>query len=674
MEAANEQGETSLPSAVSTSEADGGAAPPLKLQFEVALPQELGGELRAWRKTFERFTDVLERYLESSLTRPSLPAPPMPWTAPPLRPTEQSASRPPVRVESLPPPEETIPFPALRDRPSASLPAEEMPVLVEEASSFQRTTQAPPASTKTVDPVQTAEVCSAEETAESNEPATAQESAERHRAAALVQRGEGYRAAGRKDKALACYQEALTLDVDCIPAYFGRASIYIDQGRFNEALFDCNWALQREPERAVFYVLRGLAYVKLGNSKRALEEADEALRFDPLLHSAYVLRGSTRFKTGMGQEALADLKEAIRLRPHDVKVHQELGRVLTHLGKHLLAARAYAKVLELSPNAHEARYLRGVALRQGGEAADAEEEFAEFLRHCPQTAPAHYERGLCRLQQRHYAEALADFDAVLALKPDDEAARKGRELALNKGKPPKVNAATDATVESCAEKGETASAPVPAAARSEPAPTQAGQEDRAREQRLAKEKLEREKAAQRARAAQRPARKKTRFDSDDEEHSPWVRRIALAAAVLVMGYFFVPMVWSFVSGYSLSRKEDIPAAEAKVSAAELWNRFRSDAASAQSEFGQKLLEVQGIVQEVKQAPSAQKDAVQILLVGDWNGGRIACTLAPTKSASQGVLLSRVDKFGSVKLVGKCTGQSDKTVNLEEVRLIEVRTR
>jgi Tfp pilus assembly protein PilF len=39
-------------------------------------------------------------------------------------------------------------------------------------------------------------------------------------------------AAGQKDQALACYQEALALDPDGTQAYLGRASIYIEQGRF----------------------------------------------------------------------------------------------------------------------------------------------------------------------------------------------------------------------------------------------------------------------------------------------------------------------------------------------------------------------------------------------------------------------------------------------------------
>ena len=58
MEAANIRGNTILPSAPPAS-GDGDAAP-LKLQLEVTLPRELGGELKAWRRSFERFADVME--------------------------------------------------------------------------------------------------------------------------------------------------------------------------------------------------------------------------------------------------------------------------------------------------------------------------------------------------------------------------------------------------------------------------------------------------------------------------------------------------------------------------------------------------------------------------------------------------------------------------------------
>ncbi|HTU20346.1 MAG TPA: hypothetical protein VMG10_19940 [Gemmataceae bacterium] len=93
MEVASNQGNTSLPSAAPASGAvDAG---PMKLHFELTLPRELGGELTAWRRTFERFTDVMERWLESSLAHPGLPAPPpMPWMTPAARAVPQPAPLP----------------------------------------------------------------------------------------------------------------------------------------------------------------------------------------------------------------------------------------------------------------------------------------------------------------------------------------------------------------------------------------------------------------------------------------------------------------------------------------------------------------------------------------------------------------------------------------------------
>jgi len=82
-------------------------------------------------------------------------------------------------------------------------------------------------------------------------------------------------------------------------------------------------------------------------------------------------------------------------------------------------------------------------------------------------------------------------------------------------------------------------------------------------------------------------------------------------------------------GRSISQDDnDIPVAEAKVSATELGKRFRTDAASAQKEFGQRIIEVHGIVKDVR---SPEKDVVAVVLMDDRKVGQIVCKLSRRKA-------------------------------------------
>ncbi len=212
-----------------------------------------------------------------------------------------------------------------------------------------------------------------------------------------------------------------------------------------------------------------------------------------------------------------------------------------------------------------------------------------------------------------------------------------------------------------------------------------------KEQQLLNERLKREKAAQQARLeqqrqeeeeeirrlreeqeAKRRGRRRTNAAGDEEGTSPWLRRAAAVAAVLVLGYLIGPMVWSYAMSpsYPQNDKDDVEA-EVKVTAAQLCKRFLADAASAQTEYGERVVEVSGIIKDIRK--DAQ-DNTLIVLMDDRKEGRLECKMPPPKSVSQGSMLSKLDALGSVTLKGKCTGQEGKIVHLDDVHLVQVRSR
>lgn len=687
MEAANNQGNAALPSSAPDS-GDKDAAP-LKLQLEVTLPRELGGELKAWRRAFERFADVMERWLESSLTHPNLPAPPpMPWMSAATHQPQQLAPQPPAPLaptseKPVPPetrPGETPVPPLLPPAPQATptwtavsrsdskpagdarvpapasiLPEEMPPLLVEDFRPLQAATPTQEAANgHAARPISESRPLPLE--TERTESADEEDSAVAEKADLQAQQGERYRMAGQRAKALACYQKALDLDSGCAQAYLGRASIYIEQSRLNEALLDCNSALRQQPERAVLYVLRGLVYVRLGNLKRALGEAEDAIRFDPRLPSAYMLRGNVRFKKGMTKEALFDVKQAIRLRPGDAKFHAELARLLAQTGEHEQAARIYAKALELAPNFHEARLQRCSALRQAGEVTEAEAELTEFLRRRPKTAAAHYQRGLCRLAQRNYAQAMTDFDKAIALNPGDQAAFQAKQQTLDQwegtakqGRPQSGSAATvalaatgtEATAMDAPASEPTRSSPVRPPYRPTPPKTSP--------------------------AKPKPRRSQPREWSIEPER--WVRTAKWVCTLLLavlLGFGGFRLLANFINSPSY-KPDDIPPTSAKLTADELVQRFTRNPASAKAELGEGYLEVHGVIQRHLD----DKNPPLVVLAVTRSRTTVNCALKTNLSLHQQMLLSRIDGICQARIVGRCTGKQGNSVVLNECLLVQV---
>jgi len=73
-------------------------------------------------------------------------------------------------------------------------------------------------------------------------------------------------------------------------AYNNRAGDYVNKGRYDQAISDCDKALEINPKLAMAYVTRAVAYVKKGQYDQAISDCNKALEINPKLAMAYVTR------------------------------------------------------------------------------------------------------------------------------------------------------------------------------------------------------------------------------------------------------------------------------------------------------------------------------------------------------------------------------------------------
>lgn len=88
---------------------------------------------------------------------------------------------------------------------------------------------------------------------------------------------------GEYARALALYEEALTIDPNHVHAMRGRARTLLELERFSEALAAFDHAIARQPDFGATYANRGILHDRMGRYQKAVADYEQALALDPEL-------------------------------------------------------------------------------------------------------------------------------------------------------------------------------------------------------------------------------------------------------------------------------------------------------------------------------------------------------------------------------------------------------
>lgn len=146
---------------------------------------------------------------------------------------------------------------------------------------------------------------------------------DKERAMALVEEAMNHQMAGEVDEAIGLYKRSISLYPTAdAHTYLGWA--YSFQGRIDEAIAQCEIAIQLDPEFGNPYNDIGVYLMQQQRLDEAipwLEKAKHAKRYEPR-HFPYLNLGRVYSAKGMLQKALAEFRDALRLNPNDSAVAQ----------------------------------------------------------------------------------------------------------------------------------------------------------------------------------------------------------------------------------------------------------------------------------------------------------------------------------------------------------------
>ncbi len=118
-------------------------------------------------------------------------------------------------------------------------------------------------------------------------------------------------------------------------------------GKYEKAIIRYDDALRRNPDLADVYYNRGNAKEYLGDTKGAIEDYDIAIRLNPEFANTYCNRGNAKDDLGDTKGAIEDYNMAIQLNPEHAYAYCNRGIAKKALGQQEAAEADFAKAKEL---------------------------------------------------------------------------------------------------------------------------------------------------------------------------------------------------------------------------------------------------------------------------------------------------------------------------------------
>ncbi len=240
-----------------------------------------------------------------------------------------------------------------------------------------------------------------------------------NQAVTLNLRGRAYLTKGQTEVALDDLNESLKL-IDSPDARFNRATIYLDQYRFDDAIDDLTQAIKLGGQGADLYAERGHAYVYTGQLDLALKDLDESIKRQPNYGFAYRTRGHAYLNQNQDDKAIADETRAIALDAKDMEAYWLRAYAYRYRKKDTAKAIAdYTRALSIDPSDSTNRTSRADAYEQIGRFDLAIADYDEWIKRNPKGQFGYWARGRMMLVQGKNPAAASELAIAVSLKTND---------------------------------------------------------------------------------------------------------------------------------------------------------------------------------------------------------------------------------------------------------------
>ncbi len=208
------------------------------------------------------------------------------------------------------------------------------------------------------------------------------------------------------------------------------------RGKFDQALFYLNRAIELQPRLVEAFKERSRTFTELGDPTRAAADLSAAAGLDPSDGEIFALRGSTFARRMLYDAAIADFSRALQCLPGDPRILYDRAAALIHKDELASALKDLDQILERSRQAARALSLRGmIQFRQGAD-SKAGMDFDQAVKADPTDPLVWNNRGYFLYKTGKFKHAMQDLNRALDLDPKYEKARYNLSLVLRRRQAP----------------------------------------------------------------------------------------------------------------------------------------------------------------------------------------------------------------------------------------------
>jgi len=196
--------------------------------------------------------------------------------------------------------------------------------------------------------------------------------------------------------------------------YENRGAYRLGKNKLDMAMYDCQSAIEINPNSNVAHYNLGLIYDRKENPKAALKFYDTALSIDENNLKALQNRGILLTKMGRLEEALRDFNFSIKKNPNHYSFYVNRAFLFKEKKRYDLVIKDAQKAIALNEKSAEAHYIMGLGLRFLNK-NQALVHLDKAIRYQPKMLFAYENRGALYYGLNAKAKALLDFNKAVEL-------------------------------------------------------------------------------------------------------------------------------------------------------------------------------------------------------------------------------------------------------------------
>ena len=153
------------------------------------------------------------------------------------------------------------------------------------------------------------------------------------------------------EAALLDLDKVLALDECSTEALERKAAVFCGKGDYQQALLECQKAMDINEEMPVLYPVLGYALVMAGRAEEGFSYLNQGVEQLPNMPRAFIRRGMALRESGDYQASLTDINQALEMcKPSYFRYYDERALIYLAMGDTAAAAADFQKALELYPN------------------------------------------------------------------------------------------------------------------------------------------------------------------------------------------------------------------------------------------------------------------------------------------------------------------------------------